>query len=149
MYIASAGTNKIVKVTLDGKFITSVGEKGSGELHFSSPTGLHFGKDELLYVADSRNKHIQVLRSDLSFVRTIMVKCRSNVWSVSTDSTGNIHVGTNGGIIEIFSSVGQYIGQYGSGIVQYVVDIAFMRIGDCVVSNCTPNTKGNSILVFQ
>ena len=149
MYIASAGTNKIVKATLDGKFITSVGEKGSGELHFSSLIGLHFGKDELLYVADSRNKHIQVLRSDLSFVRSIMVKCQSNVWSVSTDSTGNIHVGTNGGIIEIFSSVGHYIGQNGSGIVQYVGDIAFMRIGDCVVSNCIPNTKGNGILVFQ
>ena len=78
-----------------------------------------------------------------------MVKCQSNVWSVSTDSIGNIHVGTNEGIIEIFSSVGHYIGQYGSGIVQYVGDIAFMRIGDCVVSNCKPNTKGNGILVFQ
>ena len=32
MYIASAGTNKIVKATLDGKFITSVGEKGCGKL---------------------------------------------------------------------------------------------------------------------
>ena len=53
MYIASAGTNKIVKATLDGKFITSVGEKGSGELHFSSSIGLHFGKDELLYVKTS------------------------------------------------------------------------------------------------
>ena len=148
MYIASAGTNKIVKATLDGKFITSVGEKGSGKLHFSSPMGLHFGKDELLYVADHANKHVQVLRSDLSFVRTIMVKCQSTVWGVSTDSTGNIHVGTDGGIIEIFSSVGHYIGQYRSGIVQSVSDIAFMKNGDCVVSNFISNTKGNGILVF-
>ena len=148
MYIASAGTNKIVKATLDGKFITSVGEMGSGELQFDNPTGLHFGKDELLYVADQYNKRVQVLRSDLSFVRSIMVKCQSTVRSVSTDSTGNIHIGTYGGIIEIFSSVGHYIGQYGSGIVQCVVDIAFMRNGDCVVSNYLSNTNGNGILVF-
>ena len=148
MYIASAGTNKIVKATLDGKFITSVGESGSGELQFNWPMGLHIGKDELLYVAD-HNKRVQVLRSDLSFVRSIMVKCQSKVCGISTDSTGNIHVGTDGGIIEIFSSVGHYIGQYGSGIVQCVGDIAFMRNGDCVVSNHIPSTKGNGILVFQ
>ena len=148
MYIASAGTNKIVKATLDGKFITSVGESGSGELQFNFPMGLHFGKDELLYVADNRNKRVQVLRSDLSFVRSIMVKCQSKVYSVSTDSTGNIHVGTAEGIIEIFSSVGDYIGQYGSGIVQRVGDIAFMRNGDCVVSNHISRTKFNGILVF-
>ena len=71
MYIVSAGTNKIVKATLDGKFITSVGESGSGELQFNFPMGLHFGKDELLYVADTFNKRVQVLQSDLSFVRSI------------------------------------------------------------------------------
>ena len=149
MYIASGGTNKIVKATLDGKLITSVGEKGSGELQFNFPMGLHFGKDELLYVADYSNKRVQVLRSDLSFVKSVMVKCQSYVYSVSTDSTGNIHIGTTGGIIEIFSSVGHYIGQYGSGIVQCVGDIAFMRNGDCVVSNDISDTKGNGILVFH
>ena len=95
--------------------------------------GLHIGKDELLYVADHTNKRVQVLQSDLSFIRSIMVKCQSNVQSVSTDSTGNIHVGTGGGIVEIFSSVGQYIGQYSSGIIRCVGDITFMRNGDCVV----------------
>ena len=149
MYIASADTDKIVKATLDGKFITSMGEKGSGKLQFSGPMGLHFGKDELLYVADSNNKRVQVLQSDLSFVRSIMVKCQSRVFGISTDSTGNIHVGTERDIIEIFSSVGHYIGQYSSGIVQSVGDIAFMRIGDYVVSNYIANTKGNGILVFR
>ena len=150
IYIACGDTNKIVKATLDGKFVTSVGEKGSGELQFAFPMGLHFGKYELLYVADYSNKRVQVLRSDLSFVRSIKVKCESRVFSVSTDSTGNIHVGTLGGIIEIFfSSVGHYIGQYGSGIVQCVGDIAFMRNGDCVASNHISDTKGNGILVFH
>ena len=78
-----------------------------------------------------------------------MVTCQSKVWSVSTDITGNIHLGTNRGIIEIFSSVGLYIGQYGNGIVQHVGDIAFMRNGDCVVSNSIPNTRGNGIFVFR
>ena len=78
-----------------------------------------------------------------------MVKCQSTIRSISTNSTGNIHVGTGGGIIKIFSSVGHYIEQYGSGIVQCVGDIAFMRNGDCVVSNFLNNANGNCILVFR
>ena len=49
---------------------------------------------------------------------------------------------------KFFFSVEHYIGQYGSGIVQYVGDIAFIRNGDCVVSNNIPNAKGNGIIVF-
>ena len=149
MYIACAGTNKIVKATLDRKLITSVGESGSGELQFNSPLGLHCGKDDLLYVADCENKHVQVLQSDLFFVKSIKVKYQSKVIGISTDSTGNIHVGTYEGIIEIFSSIGHYIGQYGSGIVQCVGDITIIGNGDCVVSNHILGTKSNSILVFR
>ena len=126
-----------------------MGEKGSGELQFNYPMGLHFGKDELLYVADHSNNRVQVLRSNLSFVRSIMVKCQSRVFSVSTDSTGNVYVGTSRGVIEIFSSVGHYIGQYGRGIVQRVGDIAFMRNGDCVTSNHKYTMKGDGIFVFH
>ena len=54
-----------------------------------------------------------------------MVKCQT-----INDSTGDIHVGTEGGINKILSSVGHYIGQYGSGVVQCVGDIAFMRNGN-------------------
>ena len=141
MYIASGGTNKIVKATLD---VTSVGEKGSGELQFNHLIGLHFGIDKLLYVADCENK---VLRSDLSFVRSIIVKCQSTLYC---DSTGNVHIGTIQGIIEIFSSVGHYyIGQYSSGIVQDVGDVAFMGNGDCVVSNHVTDNKGDGIFVFN
>ena len=150
--IVSVSSNKIVKATLDGKFITSVGEMGSGELQFDNPTGLHFGKDELLYVADQYNKRVQVLRSDLSFIRSIMIKCKSNVRCVSTDNSGNIHVGTyHEGIIEIFSSVGRYIGRYSSNTLQCVGDIAFMKNNDCVVSIHIPNTStiGCDIVVFR
>ena len=78
-----------------------------------------------------------------------MVKCQSRVIGVSIDSTGNIHVGTEGGIIEVFSSVGHYIGQYDSGILRRVGDIAFMRNGDCVVSNDISDTQNNGILIFH
>ena len=80
-----------------------------------------------------------------------MVKCQSTVYSVSTDGTGNVHIGTIQGIIEIFYSVGHYyIGQYSSGIVQCVGDVAFMGTGDCVVSNhVTTDNKGDGIFVFN
>ena len=149
MYIASTGTDKIVKATLDGKFITSVGKTGYGELRFNFPLALHLSKDELLYVADGYNKCAHILQSDLSFVRSISEKCQRYVQGVSTDSVGNIHIGTTRGIIEIFSSVGEYFGQYCSDILQYVGDIACLRNDDCVVSYYVSDTKGNDILVFH
>ena len=40
VYVASAGNDKIVKATTDGKLLSSVGSDGSGPLQFSWPRGL-------------------------------------------------------------------------------------------------------------
>ena len=71
MFVASAGTNQIIKATLEGEVIASVGTEGTGELQFSHLFGLCLTRDGLLLVADNRNKRVQVLGSDLSFIRFI------------------------------------------------------------------------------
>ena len=75
--------------TLDGKVISSVGRKGTGELEFNFPMGLFLTRDGYLLVADYNNNRIQVLGTDLSFIRSI--PCSSRVYGVSVDNTGNIH----------------------------------------------------------
>ncbi len=44
--------------TLDGKVISSVGRKGTGELEFNSLLGLFLIRDGYLLVADNRNNII-------------------------------------------------------------------------------------------
>ena len=115
MFIASAGTNQIIKATLDGEVIASVGKEGSGDLEFKFPCGLCLKHDNgILLVGDHHNIRVQVLGSDLSFIRSI--PCQSKVWGVTVDSTGNIHVAASDKI-EVFSITGEKITEYGNGRV--------------------------------
>ena len=115
MFIASAGTNQIIKATLDGEVIASVGKKGSGDLEFKCPYGLCLKHDNgILLVGDFYNNRVQVLGSDLSFIRSI--PCQSNVRGVTVDSTGNIHAAVCDRL-EVFSINGEKITEYGNGRV--------------------------------
>ena len=124
LFVASAGTNQIIKATLDGEVIASVGELGTGELEFKFPFGLYLTKENTLLVADKKNKRVQVLGSDLSFIR--FIPCHSNVYGVSVDNTGNIHAVT-GDRVEVFSMDGEKITEYGEGVLEDARDVAFLR----------------------
>ena len=103
MFVASAGTNQIIKATLEGEVIASVGTRGTGELQFE-PMGLCLTRDGLLLVAEYGNKIIRVLGSDLSFIR--FIPCLSHVRGVSVDDNGNIHAAVSRGV-EVFSITGE------------------------------------------
>ena len=124
LFVASAGTNQIIKATLDGEVIASVGELGTGELEFKFPFGLYLTKENTLLVADKNNRRVQVLGSDLSFIRSI--SCHSNVYGVSVDNTGNIHAVTKDRV-EVFSKDGEKITEYGEGVLEDARDVAFLR----------------------
>ena len=113
MFIACADTNQIIKATLDGEVIASVGKEGSGELEFQFPYGLCLKHDNgILVVGDHYNKRVQILGSDLSFIRSI--PCQSKVYGVAVDSTGNIHAAASDRI-KVFSITGEKITEYGTG----------------------------------
>ena len=60
IYVASAGNNMIIKATIDGKLLSSVGGTGSGPLQFSWPTGLCQDASRNIYIADQNNTRVQV-----------------------------------------------------------------------------------------
>ena len=124
LFVASGGTHQIIKATLDGEVIASVGELGTGELEFSFPFGLYLTKENTLLVADDNNKRVQVLGSDLSFIRSI--SCHSDVYGVSVDNTGNIHAVT-GDRVEVFRMDGEKVTEYGEGVLEDACDVAFLR----------------------
>ena len=58
----------ILVYQLDGKFVSSIGSKGSGELQFNCPWGLstdEYNND--IYICDRNNHRIQIISENLQF----------------------------------------------------------------------------------
>ena len=125
MFVATADKHQIIKATLEGDIINSVGgNKGNGQCEFYYPMGLCLTREGLLLVAEDTNKRVQVIQgSDLSFVR--FIPCLSNVYGVSVDGEGNIHAAVTDKV-EVFSINGDKITEYGNGVLTRAGDVAFL-----------------------
>ena len=75
MYVTCFKSNKVVKATLDGKLISSIGTKGSSHLQFDRPMGICLDAAGNIYVADWGNKRVQVLGPDLVFKKSQVSRC--------------------------------------------------------------------------
>ena len=60
LFISDTGNFKIVKFTLDGKFVQSLGTVGSSVGKFARPKGIAVDREGRLYVVDSAFENIQV-----------------------------------------------------------------------------------------
>ena len=123
VFVSSGETNQIIKARFNCDVIASVGKTGSGQLEFDGPMGLCLTKGDLLLVADLHNKRVQVLGSDLSFIRSI--PCQSEVLGVAVDSNGNVHAAATDRV-EVFSINGDKIMEYGKGVLSEACDVAFL-----------------------
>ena len=117
---------------LDGKLIACVQSKGLGNLGFEWPMGLCQDASKNIYVADHRNKRVQVLGPDLTFGKEF--KCQNEVWGVAVDSFGKIHAATEAGM-EIVQDELQYGNREKCG------DVAISRDNCTFVTYCTPNGR--------
>ena len=147
MFVASAGTNQIIKATLEGEVIASVGTGGTGELQFNDPLGICLTRDGLLLVADYYNKRVQVLGSDLSFIR--FIPCLSHVFGVSVDDNGNIHAAVTNRGVEVFSITGEKITEYGQGVLTRAGDVAFLPCSKSRYSFVTDHTISGKVYIFD
>ena len=149
MYIACADGNKVIKATVDGKLISSVGSVGSNSLQFSWPMGLchDVATSSNIYVADQNNTRVQVLGPDLAFKKEI--KCQDSTRGVAMDSVGNVHIATSEGVKVLDSEL-----EYSNG--RSCGDIAISpddyRFVSCIYSGCSLQIykpDGNLVTTFQ
>ena len=69
VYVVDQGRTRIVKFSPDGQVLTSWGSKGSGDGQFDDPTSVAIDTtNNKVYVADPRNRRIQVFDSNGKFL---------------------------------------------------------------------------------
>ena len=67
MYISQGG-NFILRYTMDGKYVSTIGAAGEGELEFYWPSGLAVSElNGDIYICDTHNLRIQVLTKNTNF----------------------------------------------------------------------------------
>ena len=119
--ILVACNHKIQKISMDGKYITSVGKRGSGPLEFNHPCGITISPiTGYIYIVDCANYRIQVLNPDLSFSHTFGTRGSgegqfNNPEAIAIDRRGLVYVTDyNNHRIQIFTSEGQFLSQFGT-----------------------------------
>ena len=111
----------ILKVTMDGQLLKTIGKKGNGRLQFNTPFGITIDeKTGKIYVADLLNHRIQVLNRDYSFSHFFGSRGKAmgqfeQPNGTAIDSQGNIFVtDTFNHRIQKFSQSGEYLSYFGS-----------------------------------
>ena len=120
-FILVTDMHKIQKLTMDGKLIASVGQKGSKPLEFNGPIGIAISPTTgHIYVADCNNHRIQVLNPDLTFSYSFGSKGSAEGQLtlpvfIAIDNQGLVYVSDNGNHrIQVFTSEGKYISHFGT-----------------------------------
>ena len=122
------------------KHIRTIGQHGSGQGQLQNPYGLAVDSDGLVYVANSCNNRIEVLREDGTFVRQIGVGELNNPWNVTINNKHVYVADTYNHRIAIFTQEGQLvrtIGSEGSGPERFNCPsaVAFSPDGDMYVAD--------------
>lgn len=71
IYVVDGVNAKIKAFNRKGKFLYSVGRKGSGRSEFRSPLGIDVDHEGRLYIADSGNQRVQILEAKGGFITEI------------------------------------------------------------------------------
>lgn len=111
----------ILKVTMNGKLLETIGKKGKRPLGFDCPFGMKIDNNTgKIYVAEVHNHRIHVLNSNYTFSHFI----GSHGWSkdqfqhpngVDLDSHGNVYIAdTYNNRVQKFTSQGSFLYNFGS-----------------------------------
>ena len=111
--------SRLLKYTLDGSIITSVGGKGNDILQFNAAAGLGIHPmNNKIYIADANNHRIQVLNPDFTFSHTFGHKGKEHgnfyfPWDIAFDSKGLVYVAEGTSRIQCFTSEGKFVDVFG------------------------------------
>jgi streptogramin lyase len=74
MWVTDTGDDRIQVYTLAGKYVRTIGGKGSGPGQFSEPVGISIASDGVVFVADMYNSRVEILNPDGSYKSSFTVE---------------------------------------------------------------------------
>jgi len=104
IYILDAGNHRIQKFGPDGKYITTLGNRGQGPGEFYLPISLDLDPDGYLYVSDPQNQRIQILKPDGEEHKTLSFH-ETPAGTIRITKSGDLVMG-KGGIVFAFGPGG-------------------------------------------
>lgn len=146
MYVTSP--HSISKFGSDGRFIKTVGEKGTQPGEFDNPRGIRvIGKK--LYVCDRDNSRIQVFSTGLQLLEVIANKATKWITDIAGSSDGRLYViGQGVPSIQVFSADHTSSSSIHHKELSYPAGICFNSIRQQLfVVDC--DSSGTSVFVFE
>ena len=99
IYVVDGVNHKIRIFNRNGKFLSSLGRKGSGNGEFKYPLGIDIDNSGKVYIADSGNHRLQIFSPEGKFIAKINIPSNdhhpsdpSDVAIDNTISTSNTHI---------------------------------------------------------
>lgn len=119
-HILVTDSSRVLKYTMEGKLVKHVGgTKGANQQQLDIPAGMAIHPhNRRLYVADSNNHRVQILKQDLSFHSSFGGKGSQRgkfylPWDVAVDSQGIVYVTEGNNRIQAFTPDGQFLTVFG------------------------------------
>lgn len=118
IFVVDGGNHRVVIFSSKGRFLKSIGGKGSGKGSFLDPVGIGVDTKGNIYVADKGNHRIQVFSSRGKLNRIIPLKVKDEnirpIDVVVSPGDGTIYVsGNNNHSIISYSATGKLINTWG------------------------------------
>jgi streptogramin lyase len=112
LYVINLDNFKIVKVSPDGKILTSWGSPGNGQGQFQIPQGIAVDSQGNVYVGDSNGTsgRIEKFSNTGKFLSIVTTLANSFPLSLVVDSNDNLYIANDISLIKI-SPAGQIIGK--------------------------------------
>ena len=146
--------SKVDVFTMEGQFLTAVGQQGNGPLEFTNAADIAVNKAGDVYIADAQNNRIQVLNSDLTYRTSFSEACKvlgsgclNQPQAIAINREGNIYVADMmNHAVQAFTSDGKFLlkfGKYGPattpGAICSPMAIATDREDNVYVGSATGN----------
>lgn len=145
IYVVDGGNHRIVAFDRNGKYLLTIGRKGSDEGQFKDPVGVGTDGKGRVYVADTGNHRIQVFGADGRFQYAFPVVDNGlaiRPIDVAADASGTrIYVsGNNNHKIMSFTAPGKFLRQWGGngeggGLFRYPASVVVAPEGDVYVAD--------------
>ena len=119
-YLLISDDEGLKHCTMEGKHMTVIGKQGTGELEFSTPSGMVTSRDGKIFVCDTFNNRIQILEPDLSFHGYMgnNLGPQESIhapYDIAVNSLGMFYIADySTHVIKIFSKRGEFLGQIAS-----------------------------------